>query len=250
MAIVTPSDPHAQERCTRKEKSVRFVEELTGHTFEEAGLALQALTHRSFSHESSNQEATPHYERLEFLGDAVLELVISHLLWQRFPTLPEGKLTEIRANLVKKSTLASVSRELALGDVLRLGKGERKRGGNDRDSILADVFESLTAALYLEGGLDKATAFCERVFSSRLSLIVPEESTNFKNRLQELAALRGLSSPEYVLLQQTGPEHEPVFTMEARLGENWRATGTGRSKKKATLAAANQLFHKVRDQWS
>lgn len=241
-----PGDPHEAKRWTRQERSLHFVETTMEHQFSAPEQVLQALTHRSFSHEAGPHSDTPHYERLEFLGDAVLELLISHLLWQRFPTLPEGKLTEIRSNLVKKATLADIARELSLGNILRLGRGERKRGGQTQDSILADVFESLMAALYLDAGLDKARAFCERVYESRLAEIVPEESTNYKNRLQELAALHNLPAPEYILQSQEGPEHDPVFTMQAQLSERWSAEGTGRSKKKATLAAARHLYKKVK----
>jgi ribonuclease-3 len=225
------------------EQKVAPLEALIGYSFHDPKRLREALTHRSFAHETRD-ESFPPYERLEFLGDAVLELIVSHVLWERFPELSEGDLTRLRAQLVKKGTLASVSRRLGLGDMLLLGKGESLRGGQERPSILADAVEALLGAVYLDGGSSAARLVCLRLFRPELQSLDLAKLPNYKNRLQELAASMQLRPPRYQLIEVEGPEHQPTFVTEVSIDER-RAVGRGNSKKAATQDAARLLLESL-----
>ncbi len=220
------------------------LEDLLDYQFHDSHLLQLALTHRSYTHESSkNHEYS--YERLEFLGDAVLELIISHHLWERFPKATEGELTRLRASLVKKASLALVAKDLQLGQFIFLGRGEILACGYERPSILADVVEALLGAIYIDGGFEKAQKVCLHVMRNRLETLDPMQSYNYKNQLQEFLAKIGLPRPEYSLLKQEGPAHRPTFYMKGVIGDLYEAVGIGHNKKAATQNTAKNLLEQL-----
>ncbi len=214
-----------------------------GHEFNDPALLRQALTHSSYANEDPGGDD---YERLEFLGDAVLELIVSHMLLDRFPECREGELSQMRASAVNRRTLAAIGRRLRLGEHTRMSHGEEKTGGRDKDTILADVFEAVIGSLYLDAGLGAAAAFIERWFDllfegyDRRILF-----TDYKTRLQETTQARFGAAPTYRVLGATGPDHDKRFTIEASLGSKIFGVGQGRSKKDAEQEAAKAAFEKI-----
>ncbi len=213
-----------------------------GHYFRESALLDEALTHRSALNESAERRQRDN-ERLEFLGDAVLGLMVASLLLERFPLKREGELSRLRASLVGEAPLATLARSLELGKFLVMGKGERLTGGADRTSILADAFEALLAAVYLDGGADAATRLVKKLFSP----LLPAEASqtvgrDYKTALQELAQARFGEVPEYRLDAVTGPPHDRQFTISVILRHEPLGEGEGRSKKEAAQAAAQVAF--------
>lgn len=207
-----------------------------------AALATQALTHRSFAYENGG---LPHNERLEFLGDAVLELVVTEYLYGAYPDRPEGDLAKIRASLVNTYALADIARELGnggLGAHLRLGRGEELTGGRDKHSILADTLEAVFGAVYLTHGLEPARTLIERIIGERLQ-VVPTlgAALDWKTSLQEKCASRGQSKAHYDITA-TGPDHDKRFTAVVFVGEDPLGEGVGRTKKEAEQKAAEQAW--------
>lgn len=207
-----------------------------GYTFRDATLARAALTHRS--------AGAGHNERLEFLGDAILGFLVAELLVAQRPGAREGELTRQRARLVRRETLAARARALNLGAALTLGPGERKSGGARRDSILADAFEALLAAIYLDGGLDAARAFVHAQIGPLARQLPPGEAAlkDPKTRLQEWLQARAQALPEYRLIAAEEPPGAPAhFEVECRLATGERARGAGTSRRGAEQAAAQRL---------
>jgi ribonuclease III len=214
------------------------LDERTGYHFRDRSLLSEALTHRSALNESGDRNARDN-ERLEFLGDAVLGLMVASLLLERFPHKREGELSRLRASLVEEASLARLARLLGLGDFLVMGKGERLTGGADRTSILADAFEALLAAVYLDGGPDAATIFVSRFFMPLLPAMATEMvGRDYKTSLQELAQARFGEIPEYRLDACSGPPHDRRFTISAILQGRSQGEGEGGSKKEAAQQAA------------
>ena len=212
------------------------LEQSLGHTFASPALARLALTHRSYAAEHGLDVS---YERLEFLGDAVLQLAVTRHLYDTFADLAEGEMAKVRAAVVNQNALAGVAERLGLGEHLLLGQGEEMSGGREKDSILSDVVEALLGAIYLDGGYDPA----ERLVLELLTPLIIERaaapgSKDFKTRLQELLAQRGLQ-PRYELTE-TGPDHAKVFTARLFVDGEMLAVGEGTSKKRAEQAAARQ----------
>jgi ribonuclease-3 len=205
----------------------------------EPGLLERALTHRSYAYEHGG---LPTNERLEFLGDSVLGLVVTDALYRTHPDLPEGQLAKLRASVVNTRALAGVARSLELGKWLRLGKGEEVTGGRDKASILADTMEALIGAVYLDRGLEAATVMVRRLFDP-LMLAATEEGAalDWKTSLQELTAARGLGVPEYVV-EESGPDHQKAFTAAALVQGAVHGEGAGRSKKEAEQQAAEAAW--------
>jgi ribonuclease III len=209
----------------------------------ESALLVRALTHRSYAYENGG---LPTNERLEFLGDSVLGLVVTDTLYTTHPDLPEGQLAKLRAAVVNSRALAEVGRGLDLGSFIRLGRGEEGTGGRDKASILADTLEAVIGAVYLDQGLDAASELVHRLFDPLI-----EKSSNlgagldWKTSLQELTATEGLGVPEY-LVTETGPDHEKTFTAAARVGGVSYGTGTGRSKKEAEQQAAESAWRSIK----
>jgi ribonuclease-3 len=203
-----------------------------GYQFRDAALLLRALTHRS--------AGADHNERLEFLGDAVLGLEVSLALYQRHPTADEGQLSRMRAQLVKRETLAAVARALGLGDYLRLGPGELRSGGQSRDSTLADALEAVIAAVYLDGGIPAAQTLIQQLLAARVAQITPQnQRKDAKTRLQELLQGRAQELPVYTVVEITGEAHAQTFLVRCEVpGLQLQAQGAGASRRKAEQAAA------------
>ncbi len=213
-----------------------------GYAFTTLHPLLDALTHRSYAFEHPGPDVVPN-ERLEFLGDAVLELISSDLLYRRFPDASEGELTDLRAALVRASTLAAFARALSLGPHLRLGKGEEATGGRDRELLLASAFEAVLGALYLDGGLDVTRRFLEPQLREEVGRAIAQKRIrDDKSRLQELAQARLGVTPTYRVIDQSGPSHARRFAVEVLLGDIVAARGEGRSKRLAEQAAAHEAL--------
>ncbi|UFS68964.1 ribonuclease III [Geomonas sp. RF6] len=217
-----------------EESILAAVEETLGYRFRDRALLLEALTHRSWVNEAGRGRDN---QRLEFFGDAVLDFLLSALLLARFPGSREGELTRVRAALVDETSLAAISTKLGLGLALRLGRGEEKGGGREKRSLLADAYEALLAALYLDGGLEPTTRVVEAHFLPVLDSGA-QLGRDYKTDLQERAHLQLGVLPRYLLKEVTGPDHDRRFTVEIYLGEELMGQGTGRSKKEAEQAAA------------
>jgi ribonuclease III len=206
----------------------------------EPELLQRALTHRSYAYENGG---LPTNERLEFLGDAVLGLVVTDTLFRAHPDLPEGQLAKLRSAVVNAKALADVGRELGLGDHLRLGRGEEATGGRDKGSILADTVEAVLGAVYLDRGLTEAEGLVHRLFDPVIdSAAGLGAGLDWKTSLQELTANNGLGVPEYQIWD-TGPDHEKFFTAVVRVAGEDRGSGTGRSKKEAAAWRALHALH-------
>jgi ribonuclease-3 len=202
----------------------------------------RALTHRSYAYENGG---LPTNERLEFLGDSVLGLVVTDTLFKGQPTMPEGHLAKLRAAVVQMGALAKVARELELGGYIRLGRGEEGTGGRDKPSILADTLEAVIGATYIDCGLDAASALVHRLFDpmiERSAVLGP--GLDWKTSLQELTAVRGLGVPEYVV-KDSGPDHLKLFRAVVRVGSRELGAGEGRSKKAAEQLAAEAAWRTI-----
>ena len=210
-----------------------------GYTFADEAKIVEALTHRSASKQ--------HNERLEFLGDAILGMVIAKALYQRFPQQPEGKLTRMRSSLVKGDTLAEVAREFELGELLLLGPGELKSGGFRRDSILADAVESIIGAIYLEAGMTTCESLILDWFACRLKALDPEAvSKDDKTRLQEYLQSNRHPLPLYEVTEIKGKSHDQTFYVECNVeGLKKAVVGSGNSRRRAEQKAAKQAFEKL-----
>jgi len=211
-----------------------------GHTFKDFRLLETALTHSSYANEM--RKGLPFNERLEFLGDAVLSIIVSDYLFSHCPELPEGDLTRLRASLVCEKSLCQFSRKLEVGKYLRLGKGESNSGGRERPSILADAFEALLAALYLDGGMKVARKFVEGFIVPELKPSRPNIFKDYKTMLQEIVQQNPEERLEYRLVSESGPDHDKHFVCEVNLSNNPIGRGGGRSKKDAEQQAAREAL--------
>jgi ribonuclease III len=221
------------------------LQEAIGHRFEHPELLVEALTHSSYVQENSRKGRDN--ERLEFLGDAVLNFLVSVRLADAFPEYEEGKLSRARAQLVTAAHLAQVAGRLELGRYLRLGRGEEKTGGREKSALRVNALEALLAAIYRDSGLDAARRFVER-FVLPPDLTAPPEdlfSTDYKSALQEHLQAARLGPAEYRVVEEKGPEHRKTFTVEVLAGENLRARGYGKSKKAAEQQAAERLLESL-----
>lgn len=209
--------------------------------FEDTFLLSRALTHRSYLNE--NKDAIEDNERLEFLGDAVLDFIVAEWLYHQYPEKPEGDLTRLRAALVYTDQLASFARQISLGQALRLGRGEIQAGGRERPTLLCDAFEALVGALYLQGGIGTVKEFMVPLLSSVVDEIFKNHmDEDTKSRLQEWSQGNGFPSPKYVLIAEEGPDHNKTFEMEVRIGNNPYGRGIGSSKQSAEKAAAREAL--------
>ena len=217
-----------------------------GISFHQESLLEQAFVHLSYLNENPGF-ARPSNERLEFLGDAVFNIVVTEKLYEEFPKLPEGELTEIRASLVCRDTLAELASSLKLGDWLLLGRGEEANGGRAKASNLANAMEALIGALYLDQGLAKARRFILRQFKPELEKIKAGKTIpNYKALVQELIQGQKRPTPAYRLVEATGPDHSKQFTAEILVEGEALGRGTGRSKKVAEIQAARAAWEKLR----
>jgi ribonuclease III len=220
-------------------------EKRIGYTFKERDLLTRAVTHKSYSHEARHENSR-HNETFEFLGDSVLGFVIGDMLFRHFPELDEGALSKMKAYLVSATSLAEKARAFEMGEVILLGVGEEKTGGRKKDSLLANLFEAMIAAVYLDGGIDPARKLIEDSFRDDITKIDREDLLfhDYKTALQELAQGKGLPLPDYNVVEEVGPDHDKTFVVEVKVG-NHVARGEGSSKKEAQQQAAR---HALRDQ--
>lgn len=224
--------------------TLKLLQERIGYTFKDEALLKRAVTHSSFVNE---QKINKHgdYERLEFLGDAVLELVSSEFLYKEHSKVPEGELSKMRASMVCEPSLAFCARDLELGKFILLGKGEENTGGRERDSIISDVMEAVTGAIYLDGGFEPAKEFINKFILSDL-----ENKRLFydsKSNLQEIVQSKLKTDMHYQLLSESGPEHDKEFLVEVFIADKSMGKGKGRTKKAAEQQAAYQALLALRD---
>jgi len=222
---------------TALNKLVSWALEATGHQFENTALLKEAFTHSSLGGDES-------YERLEFLGDRILGLVMAHWIWERFPEDPEGRLATRFTGLVRRETLAEVARSIKLGAQVRMAPSARAEETQDKDSVLADCCEALIGALYIDGGLSAAEQFIKKNWSDYL-IDGPKITKDAKTRLQEWAQGRGLPLPLYEDTGRTGPDHQPEFIITVEVQGQDRVQAKGKSKREAQQAAAEKLLGHV-----
>lgn len=227
------------------ENGVSDFEQRIGYTFEKRELLRRALTHKSYSHEAKDFDVR-HNETFEFLGDSVLGFIIGDALFRHFPQLDEGALSKMKAFLVSAASLAEKARQYAMGEVILLGVGEEKTGGRKKDSLLANLFEAVIAAIYLDGGIDPTRALIERSFAADIARIDQEDLLfqDYKTALQEVAQGRGLPLPEYNVVEEVGPDHDKTFIVEVKVASQ-AARGEGSSKKEAQQQAAKQALREL-----
>ena len=224
------------------QRDLSSFEDRIGHRFAERDLLTRALTHKSYSHEARHENAQDN-ETFEFLGDSVLGFIIGDILFHRFPELDEGALSKMKAYLVSASSLAEKARSYGMGDVIYLGVGEEKSGGRRKESLLANLFEAVIAAIYLDGGIEPVRALIERSFTKDIESIDAEDLLfkDYKTALQELAQGRGLQLPDYNVINEVGPDHDKRFVVEVKVG-SLVAQGEGSSKKEAQQQAAKHAL--------
>jgi len=216
-----------------------------GYADGDLGHLEQAVTHKSFVNEST--ESLLDNERLEFLGDAVVDLLVAETLMSTHPRAPEGALSRVRAGLVCARSLAEISKELGLGDVLRLGRGEELSGGRLKESLLADTYEAIVGAVYLDHGLESARRVVIEHFGKRFeALELPAAERDHKTTLQEHTQRQSHETPVYRVETESGPDHDKQFTVSVSVGNQVLATGVGRSKKHAERAAAGLALDALR----
>ncbi len=222
------------------------IEKRLEYHFKDKHLLFQAFKHRSFlnvTHESSKESN----ERLEFLGDAVLDLIIADHLYRHFDKENEGQLSKKRSVLVSRPVLAQITEELGLGKYLLLDKGEEKTGGRSRLNNLANLFESVLGAIYMDGGIEAARGFVQRyVIKNRDRLLTYKQYFNYKSTLLELAQGKGWGNPQYQIVEESGPDHKKRFVIRVKVNNRWLAKGIGSSKKKAEQLAARNALQKLK----
>ncbi len=237
-SVVEDSAQHPPQSIAGDEETHR-VETTLGYTFNDKSWLLLALTHRSVQSKGSKND----YERLEFLGDAVLDLAVAHLLLDNYPEAKEGELSKMRAALVNTTSLAEISRTLNLGQHIRLSRGELASGGSDRASILADVLEALMGAVYREAGFEKALSVVQYLFGERLRNVTPRDP---KTELQEALHAIGSEAPVYLLECVEGPEHAPAFVSIVQVDGEVVGRGKGPTKKASQQEAASEALLKLK----
>ncbi|MES2598192.1 MAG: ribonuclease III [Verrucomicrobiota bacterium] len=216
---------------------MEHLESVLGHTFRDRALLTEALTHASLGYET--QRTQPDNQRLEFLGDAVLQLLLSEILFERYRDADEGMLTKTRAQLVSTKALAKVARSIQLGGFLLIGRGEESHGGRERDSSLADALEAIAGAVFQDGGMDAARRLAQRLFASEIEgLGATPVDQNPKGQLQEMLQAISPQSPSYRIIQESGPDHAKSFMAIVLWDGRELGRGLGRSKKEAEVEAA------------
>lgn len=214
-------------------------EKKIGYEFKNKKLYREALSHSSYTNEGKR---TQNNERLEFLGDSVLSLVVSEKIFKDYKDMPEGDLSKIRAGLVCEKSLCDFARSVNLGEYMFLGKGEERTGGRDRPSILADAFEALIAGIYLDGGLEKVRTFILQFIPNDIDINSFNSLEDYKTALQEIIQQNKEEKVEYILICETGPDHDKIFNVEVLLNSNVIGNGKGKSKKQAEQDAAKQAL--------
>lgn len=228
-----------------RDKKFKEFQDRIGIQFKQEDLLLQAFTHSSYVNEHRKKPYEDN-ERLEFLGDAVLELTVSQFLFAKFPTMSEGELTKLRAAIVCEPSLVSFANELSFGSLVLLGKGEEITGGRTRPALLADVFEAFVGALYLDQGLEAVQKFLEKTVFPKINAGAFSHVMDYKSQLQELVQQDGTGTIEYKVLQEKGPAHNREFVSQVMLNGVEIGRGTGRSKKEAEQYAAQMALEHLK----
>ncbi len=245
---VSSSVPPVSSSSTREiqtPKPLADLQVILGHAFQNPALLELALTHPSITHDFGS--GTPHNQRLEFLGDAVLQLILTRELYDKFPGLEEGPLTQARAEMVNRRTLAIQSRGLGVGSFLRMSRSEEGTGGRERASALADAFEAIVGAIYLDGGLDRARDFVLHRFREAFGQLHDLPSLhNPKGELQELLQAESARAPDYQMIAVTGPDHDRLFECAVSYHGQTLGRGTGKTKKAAESEAAREALVALR----
>ncbi len=224
-------------------EALSVLQDEISYRFHDPDLLNEALTHRSYAHERTG--GTPRdNERLEFLGDSVLNVIISHLIMKRFPQYHEGELTRLRASLVNEKTLARISKSLGINQCLLLGKGESLRGGREKSSVISDAYEAIVGAIYLDGGFEKAFGVIKRQFSPFLDKGLIDDN-DFKTRVQQICQSRFGGLPRYRLSEVKGPEHDKIFGAEIFIDGQSYGYGVGKNKKEAQQNAAKEALKRI-----
>ena len=218
-----------------RQLAIQALQERLGYSFVNAALLEEALTHSSVG---EGARKIVHNERLEFLGDRVLNLLVAERLMTEHPDSMEGELSKRHAALVNRDTCAAVGRHLMIGPALRLPGGETRRGAREQETFLADAVEALIAAIYLDGGLDRVRSIFDALWEAPFAQVQVTGYANPKSQLQEWAAARKLAGPHYEILNRSGPDHEPIFMISVKVGDLPAETATGRSRQDAEKAAA------------
>ncbi len=230
----------------KKIKTPERLAESIGITFNDINILKQALTHSSYVNENPALNSMDHNERLEFLGDSVVGLAVCDYLFRKFPTYQEGELTKIKSLVVSKPVLAELGRRLKLGDYLLLGHGEEVSGGRRRDSLLANAFESIVGAIYLDNDLDTVSAFVLSFLGEIIqNTLDSKEHRDYKTNLQEYSQKHFKVTPRYKIVKTEGPDHARVYHVEVRLPNDILGVGQGNSKKEAEQMAARSAFLEV-----
>lgn len=221
---------------------IDLLEERLGYSFRDRSILTEALTHRSYAHEKRNKQ---NYERLEFLGDAVLQLIVTEYLLERYKSYDEGLLSKLRGYFVSEDFLSRIAMELNLGEHILLGKGEKASGGKYKESLLCDIFESVVAAIYLDGGYNQARSIIITHFGSHIDEDISNSAfVDSKSELQKISQRRFGTLPEYVVLDEKGPEHDKIFVVRVDVESLVSEKGIGKTKKSAEKdAARNALKH-------
>lgn len=223
-------------------KNAALLEKTIHYEFADKSLLQEALSHKSFSNEQNDRSA-PDNERLEFLGDAVLGLVVSHYVFRSFEQLPEGELTRIRSEVVSEKGLFAIGKAIGLGDYMHLGKGEERSGGRRKSSLLANTMEALLGAVFCDGGFERVRQVIESLFSESIKNAARRKAgVDYKTRLQERLQAQFGEVPNYVLVRSEGPPHQRSYTVEVHFRESSIGQGQGHSKKSAEQAAARQAL--------
>lgn len=227
------------------QQELNTLEKKLGYSFGDTNIITQALVHSSYANEKGQKDLFS-YERLEFLGDAVLQLIISDYLFAKYPDFPEGELTKLRSRIVCEATLVECAKFLELGIHMYFGRGEELTGGRERASILADCFESVVAAIYLDGGMNNARSFVLRIMENKIvDAVMGKIFIDYKTRLQEVIQARKITQIRYVVMDEQGPDHSKTFQMNVVVNDQVVGTGTGRSKKEAEQLAAKMALNRI-----
>ncbi len=223
------------------------LEKSLGYSFRKKSRLKESLTHKSYAHEKP-KDSTPFNERMEFLGDAVLELIISEFLFSAYAEYSEADLSKIKSYVVQEATLAETSRDLGLGTYLLLGKGEDLTGGRKKSSLLADAFEAVLAAIYLDGGYKNAKEFALRHLTDKIITLTENKFIfDFKTKLQEISQAHFGVLPHYITEKEDGPEHKKTFEVKVYIKERCLGSGKGKTKKAAAQKAAEKGLNKIRE---
>jgi len=232
------------KKSPTKQINLDKVQEIIGYRFNELSLLRLALTHRSYA--STSDDADQSNERMEFLGDSVLGLVIAHQLFKDHPDWREGELTKVKALLVNETTLAEIGKEIGLNQHIFLSIDEDKSGGSERSSIVSDAVESVIAAVYMDGGLDAARKFVlEQIYTRKANVVADRSQRNYKGELLELVQGKGESMPRYDVVSESGPDHDKTFNVVVSINGRALGSGIGSSKKEAEQKAAAEALERL-----